>query len=654
MSWGAVSDDRSAGAARLGLALEAKKESFISEATAMSLLFVDVGAPRASARGRLALCVEGAIERALDGRGAPGPSVRRSDDLHALLSDQIARARAAGATGLSIWFGPLESITAGGLFDGDDSAVLRFWVRAASEHPVQIAFDVENRGLGVFLEPVTLESILADAARAARNAEPSVSSLPVLSPPDPGAFGAEDEADSAAADDEPSPLQATSSSRGDADPEEDEDRPAFDDRAIAAEECAGLEAGEVAADERHADRDTAARPPEHAALDSDPPRSGPTAPEGSAAAERLAAPESETLLAESARALAQDLSDDEGSGWLRDALMELSTPPPRAVVREVAEDREPARADEGDTMPPPPGSRSLGLRFAEDDAAPKPFEVDAETRRKLEGFARELESANGPKPLAVVERLFASAYVPLRAALDRGADLPRLRETADAWADSFGKSYVDAFDALRVRNKRPTMVVDVPDITLRIARLHGARSTQLLLVDAMRFDLGEMVHERLRALVGQRAACADRMLVWSALPTRTAAQVELIGRGPSGLREFTGEVNEDLVVARGRKASMIRRLKAGNREVLKLDIVEARLAEPGGALPERAPDMADEVAQRIAAHFEDLQPRTLVMVFGDHGYKLEPHDGTVTARQGGASPDEVLVPAFAWLVGAVH
>ncbi len=254
----------------------------------------------------------------------------------------------------------------------------------------------------------------------------------------------------------------------------------------------------------------------------------------------------------------------------------------------------------------------------------------------------------------MVERLFASAYMPLRAALDRGADLPALRETAEEWARSFEKSYVDGFDALRVRTKRPAMVVDAPDIALRVARLHGARTTQLLLVDAMRFDLGEMINDRIRALVGQRAACAERFLLWAALPTTTATQVELIGRGPAGLREPVGATSEDLLVGRGRKAQMIRRLKTGHREVLKLDIVAARLSEPH-ADPSQFDAIADEVAQRIAAHFEGLQPRTLVMIFGDHGFSVETQgDGKRTIAEGGASPEEVMVPAFAWLVGAVH
>ena len=47
--------------------------------------------------------------------------------------------------------------------------------------------------------------------------------------------------------------------------------------------------------------------------------------------------------------------------------------------------------------------------------------------------------------------------------------------------------------------------------------------------------------------------------------------------------------------------------------------------------------------------------RTLLVVFGDHGFVV---DNTASssgpARQGGASPEEVLVPGFAWLLGGVH
>jgi hypothetical protein len=65
--------------------------------------------------------------------------------------------------------------------------------------------------------------------------------------------------------------------------------------------------------------------------------------------------------------------------------------------------------------------------------------------------------------------------------------------------------------------------------------------------------------------------------------------------------------------------------------------------------------IADEAAQVIAKFVESLPPRTLLFVFGDHGFRL-PCDarGTGPATQGGASPEEVLVPGYAWLVGGVH
>jgi hypothetical protein len=577
MSWGALSDHCWTGEAPL--AAESTKETFVSEAAASGLLLIDVARPRPALRGRLALVVEGAIERALESRGAPPPDPSVPPDRTASLDDLMRRAQVSGATGIAVWFPSLEGIAVAGALDSEDSGTLRWWISAASERPVRVAFDPVNLEFSVYLAPVTLGSLLADAAHPIDERE----NAPIGSSREEA--GAPDETE---------------------EPSSEDDSLSFDDD---------------------------------------------SADEGSAP---------DSSLADSARRMAETLESGGDTGWLRDALLELSTPPPHPVLAapSSSDDEPPATDDDDLSVPPPQVAPRLDLRFA--DAEPALLgpaavrvEVDAETRRQLESCARELRAASGPKPLAVVERLFVNAYVPLRAALDGGADLPALREAADEWAKNFEKSYLDAFDALRVRVKRPTMVVDAPDIALRVGRLHGARATQLLLVDALRYDLGDRVNERLRAIVGQRAACAERFLLWAALPTTTAAQLELIGRGAAGLREFTGEVTEEQVVARGRKASMIRRLKTGHREVLKLDVVEARLAEPGGADPATFDSMADEVAQRIAAHFEGLQPRTLVMVFGDHGFVLEP-DGPRAARSGGASPEEVLVPAFAWLVGAVH
>jgi hypothetical protein len=270
-------------------------------------------------------------------------------------------------------------------------------------------------------------------------------------------------------------------------------------------------------------------------------------------------------------------------------------------------------------------------------------------------WLRDLEGARGPKPLASVERMFVKSYVPLRDAYLRGIAPPEVGSVLEGWATSFAKSYTETWTALRVRTKRPTMVLDVPDVALRIGRLHGARSVQLLLVDGLRFDLGLRVEALLRARLGHEAALTERLLLWSALPSDTATQLDLLGRGPDALRGLERAGDSDVTVARGRMARVPRRVKAGHRELLKLDLVEAELSEPGGSESERLDALAAPLTDAVAELCEKLPTRTLLVVFGDHGFVFDPlSDGTTVARQGGSRPEEVLVPAFAWLVGGVQ
>jgi hypothetical protein len=270
-------------------------------------------------------------------------------------------------------------------------------------------------------------------------------------------------------------------------------------------------------------------------------------------------------------------------------------------------------------------------------------------------WLRDLEGARGPKPLASVERMFAKSYVPLRDAFLRGIAPPEVGSVLEGWATSFAKSYTETWSALRVRTKRPTMVLDVPDVALRIGRLHGARSVQLLLIDGLRFDLGLRVETLLRERLGHAAALTERLLLWSALPSDTATQLDLLGRGPDALRGLDRAGDSDVTVARGRMARVPRRVKAGHRELLKLDLVEAELGEPGGTETERLDALAAPLTDAVAELCEKLPTRTLLVVFGDHGFVFEPlSDGTTVARQGGSRPEEVLVPAFAWLVGGVQ
>lgn len=319
----------------------------------------------------------------------------------------------------------------------------------------------------------------------------------------------------------------------------------------------------------------------------------------------------------------------------------VEEPAREASVTEHAESDE-ALEELHETTPPPPAPFPRGPLYP--DAA-----------RDWTTWARDIEAARGPKPLAAVERMFVTSYVPLRDALARGVAEPSASRVLDAWSTSFEHSYRDAFDALKLRGKRPTMVLDVPDLALRIGRLHGARTVQLVLVDGMRFDLGLRVEQRIKWRMAQDVALTERLLLWSALPSTTSVQLELLGRGPEGLKDFTGQVESEVLVARGRGAATPRRVKMGHRDLLKLDLVESRLGERGPAEAERLDDLADETADVLCDLLSRLPARTLAMVFGDHGFVLDRlDDGTAPARHGGASPEEVLVPAFAWLVGGVH
>jgi hypothetical protein len=271
--------------------------------------------------------------------------------------------------------------------------------------------------------------------------------------------------------------------------------------------------------------------------------------------------------------------------------------------------------------------------------------------------AMELDKARGPKPVSVIERLFVTRYLPLLGAVARGEVDVAVRSVVDGWRTSFEHSYRDAFAALRVTGKRPPMVFDVPEIAARVARLNGARAVKLLLVDSMRFDLGERVADLLKERLTGRAVCVERMVLWSALPTTTPTQMALLGRGPEGLRDAEPASEPEPEIARGRAVGTLRRERAGAREIMKLDLCEARLRTAGAGYEERLDSLAEEVAPILVKYVETLPPRTVLFVFGDHGFRLPASaDGRLTgpATQGGLSPEEVLVPGQAWLVGGVH
>jgi hypothetical protein len=131
----------------------------------------------------------------------------------------------------------------------------------------------------------------------------------------------------------------------------------------------------------------------------------------------------------------------------------------------------------------------------------------------------------------------------------------------------------------------------------------------------------------------------------------------LLSRGAEGLRE-PGPSSEPVPeITRGRAVATVRRERVGAREVMKLDLVEARIRNAGPGYAERIESLAEEVTEVTLRYIETLPPRTLLFLFGDHGFRLASSaDGRATgpASQGGVSPEESLTPGQAWLIGGVH
>ena len=277
-------------------------------------------------------------------------------------------------------------------------------------------------------------------------------------------------------------------------------------------------------------------------------------------------------------------------------------------------------------------------------------------------WTQTLGQTRGPQPLAILERLFTESYVPLSHALVAGLRDPRAEEAHETFRRNFERAYADAFPTFSVTGKRPRMVLDAFETAARIGRQNGARAVSLLAIDAMRFDLGLLVK---RALEGTfpRAMLVDETVLFAALPSTTARQLDTLARGAATLAQPAPEEERDGLSLRGKSAHVVRRIRAGSRDLYKLDLVEAWVRDAAPKSLAQLPELAVEVADAIVRHARSLMDpsgalthgrtpeRTLLFVFGDHGFSLD-RDGGL--REGGSSPEEVMVPGLAFLLEPLH
>lgn len=350
-------------------------------------------------------------------------------------------------------------------------------------------------------------------------------------------------------------------------------------------------------------------------------------------------------------------------------LLELSppTPAPAPVVEQADEpeveqapmlqlapvELEIEQAHEADADEPehdePEHDEPASMSLADAVIDPPPVRTSV-SEATFKPWVSALHAARGPQPLGSFERIFAQSYMPLANAIAEGLTDAKAIAARDEFSRTFSRSYADACPTFAVTGKRPKMVLDAHDLAKRLARMHGARTTHLVLVDAMRWDVGALVRDGLVSALGGRASLASETALFSALPTVTSRQLEGLTRGIDALR-LAHDPDRDADPVRGRTAEMIRRVKVGSRDVFKLDAIEAGLAKAQAHALDVLPELARTAVDAIAKHVSTLAPRTLVFVFGDHGFIV---DEEGVAHQGGAAPEEVIVPSFALLTGELH
>jgi hypothetical protein len=562
---------------------------------------VQLGNPGFENRDRLGRFVVRGIETELGRLGAAPPGWRYDEGLEAILSDQIYRARLLGCAGLALSLPSLRDLAdASGQLGAEDSSTLRRLVALAEREPLQL-----------YLPRPSIE------LRVVGTTEPLSAWLPAS--PEPGRLASIEYDD---------PASSPSAAEG------------------------------ALLDSLHAPTLTA--PPLEAFIEGQDLPSSPTPPPvcvfsditplpPDALASALVLPDVRDL-----ETLAPPSAVDDTDARQPALLVEESPAPPSVRVSErddIAPTRNaldaivPADDDCNATADGEPSDqRALPPAAGLVPAATAPS-VDPQRIQRCLAWANQLRGMTGPKVHGSIEKAFITAYLPLCREIAADVAPPEAAAAADRWAEGFAQSYAAAFRQLASRaSRRPRMVKDVVDIGVRWLGQHHARQCQLLLVSAMRFDLGQRLNEELERRLTSRAVCVDQCVLWTALPSNADTQ-QLGPTEPPAMRRARSEPP-----SRDGSRGIVP-FSVGNRELLRLDSIPAELDHPGEIEGERLGRLATSLTDHIEPWMLEQPPDTLIVVFGDHGFhwRATPR-GTTTGQRGGALPEQVLVPASAWLL----
>jgi hypothetical protein len=260
-------------------------------------------------------------------------------------------------------------------------------------------------------------------------------------------------------------------------------------------------------------------------------------------------------------------------------------------------------------------------------------------------YVSALEALRGPQPMSTLERLFTTAYMPLGAMIESGLREPRAQKALHTFGSNFANVYRDASAMMGHRQKLPRMVMDAADLAAKEAKEVGARHVVLLWCDALRFDIGMHLRNELEARASDIATLVGETLLWAALPSTTPRQAETFVRGREAL-QAPNEPESETAVLRERTADIVRKVRMGSRELYKLDLIESRLRNDHLDMSTIASEVAISIEKFARAERAKRSQRTLLFVFGDHGFAFDRN----AFREGGAQPEQVLVPALSWVL----
>jgi len=570
-------------------AITSDASTFDAAVSAAERVVVPLERPGPEHRAKLLSFVLSAIETQLERLGAAPSGCSPTEALETILGDQLYRTRLLGAGGLALRFAALDGVAdASGELSAEDSQALRRMFALAEHQPLQVFLPEPCAGLCVTGAPQRLSDWLPAGSRTGRVAsiEYEIETVRETEPVEPLQ-------DAGLSNLEPPLLHAflTSDATPSPHPESAESSPLAP--LDTAPDGGGQAEGEPPGLEPHA-------------VELSPIEPAPVVELSSAA----------------------ELSSAEALSPVGEA----PCPEPTAERPSVAP-----------SPPERPAAAAVSPKLELEVEV-----VDEQEQRRYAAWAAQLQSMHGPKAHASVERAFVTAYLPLAREVAAGKAPREIRATVDTWAEGFAQSYAAAFKTMSSHARRPNMVRDVFDLGLRWLNQHHARHCQLLLVDAMRFDLGQRVNEAIERKLAGQAVCREQALLWAALPSNSEAQRIGDGAAARAARAAKNKTSAEPAV----EATGVQTLRLGSRELFRVDLLANDLAKPGELEANRLERLAALLSDAIVPWMKTQPPDTLVLVFGDHGFYWQAGEqGTSPAQRGGALPEQVLVPASAWMLG---